>query len=160
MSETDEDAETSPPHPPGKKNSVSHWFSQASWQGWPFRSYLPPPRWHRGKNSTLSFLPKPLEGSPHLGCWFQTQRHSHQYQSPRCPAAPQPLFGILKHSPKSGREDRHDSEALTGLKVLKMLDSRVWDPMLAWPSLSQLKTCSFFPMTDDRRRKPWELEIT
>lgn len=74
------------------------------------------------QNSTLSFLPKVLEGSPHLGCWFQRRRHSHQYQSLRCLGALQPLFGILKHSPKSGREDRLDSEALSGLKALKTLD--------------------------------------
>lgn len=38
--------------------------------------------------------------------------------------------------------------------------SRVWDPLLVWPSLIQLKTSSFCSRTGDRRRKHWDLEIT
>lgn len=131
-------------------------FGQVPWQGWPLRFYLPPLGLHRGKNSTL-FSSKTPAGSPHLGCWFQTRRHSHQYQSLRCPGALQPLFGILRHSPKSGREEGLDSEALWGLKALKIESLGSYAGVAITYST---KIYSFCSSTGDRRRKQWDLETT
>lgn len=119
-----------PPYPTLQEGRLCQsGLSQVPWQGWRLRSCLSPLGLHRSQNSTFSFLPRALEGSPHLGCWFQTQRRSHQYQSPRCPGALQPLFGILRHSPKSeGKRDL--TVRLSGLWALKMLDSE--SRILCW----------------------------
>lgn len=108
------------------------------------------------KNSTVSFLTRTLD-TPHLGCWFQTQRHSRQYQSPHCPGALQPLFGILRHSPKSV-EERPESEAP---RLVGTTDARSESRILCWcDSLFQLKTYSFCSRTAGNSSKHWELEIT
>lgn len=121
MSKTDEGSWDLPTPPPRREELCRSVLSQVPWQGWPLRSYLPPPGLYRDQNSTLSFPPRTLEGTPHLGCWFQTQRRSRQYQSPHCPGALQPLFGILRHSPKSvGKRDL--IVRLPGLQALQMLD--------------------------------------
>lgn len=60
-----------------------------------------------------------LEGSPHLGCWFRTQRHSRRYRSPRCPEEPPLLFGIQRYFPKSGMKENPEHTAPTGMKAVQ-----------------------------------------
>lgn len=134
------DPEASTPHPPGgKKISVSHWFGPSALAGLTLMILFTTSWFTKRQNSTLSFLPKALEGRPHLGCWFRRRRHLHQYQSLRCPGALQPLFGILRHSPKSGREERLDTEALSGLKALKTLDQESGTLCWCGPHLFNLR---------------------
>lgn len=106
---------------------------------------------------TLSFQ-RPFSGSPHLGCWFQTRRHSRRYQSPHCPGALQPLFGTPRHSPKSGRKETRQWGSLR-LEGTEDAGLRIWDPPLVWPFLIQLKTCSFCSRTRYRWRKHRTLEF-
>lgn len=69
-----------------------------------------------------------LEGGPHLGCWFRTQRRSRRYQSPRCPGEPPPLFGIQRYSPKSGMKEYPDHTAPLSMEAVQML---VWSSLFS-----------------------------
>lgn len=145
MSETDERFRNlpSPPHPPGGKSSVNLVWTKCPGKAGPYYHLLV---YKEAQTPMFSFFPRALAASPHLGCWFRTQRHWHQYQSPRCPGVLQPLFEILRHSPKS--EGKRDLIVrLSGLRAPEMLIQSLGSS--AAVALTQLENCSFCSRTAD-----------